>query len=92
MKSMKPNNVFAPYEKQGQRSAIFHGFFFKLEKGKQGTQGTQGTQLDTGDTNGHRGHMGHKRHKGTQGTQGRQGDTRGHRTKGTNIVFDLSFT
>ena len=52
----------------------------------------KGETRDTGDTNGHRGHTGHKRHKGTQGTQGRQGDTRGHRTKGTNIVFDLSFT
>ena len=85
MKSMKPNNVFAPYEKQGQRSEIFHGFFL-IGKGETRDTG------DTGDTTGHRGHRGHKRHKGTQGTQGRQGDTRGHRTKGTNIVFDLSFT
>ena len=82
MKSMKPNNVFAPYEKQGQCSEIFLGFFL-IGKGET---------RDTGDTNGHRGHRGHKRHKATQGTQGRQGDTRGHRTKGTNIVFDLSFT
>ena len=89
MKSMKPNNVFAPYDKQGQRSAIFHGFFFLIGKGETRDTG------DTGDTTGHRGHkwtQGTHGTQETQGTQGRQGDTRGHRTKGTNIVFDLSFT
>ena len=61
MKSMKPNNVFAPYEKQGQRSAIFHVFFL-IGKGETRDTGDTG---DTGDTTGHRGHTGHKRHKGT---------------------------
>ena len=60
MKSMKPNNVFAPYEKQGQRSEIFHGFFFNWKRGNKG----------------HRGHRGRKWTQGTQGTQEAQGDTR----------------
>ena len=88
MKSVKPNNVFAPYEKQGQRSAIFHGFFFNWKRGNKGHRGhnwTQGTQMDTGDTRDTRDTRGHKGHRGDRGTQG-------DRTKGTNIVFDLSFT
>ena len=66
MKSMKPNNVFAPYEKQGQRSEIFHCFFL-IGKGETRDTG------DTGDTTGHRGH---KWTQGTHGTQETQGDTK----------------
>ena len=96
MKAMKPINVFAPYEKQGQ------GRQKKEDIGDTG---------DTRDTRGHKGHRGHRRrrghrgqkgnrehkghrgHKGTPGTQGKQGtpdtqgNTRDSRVEGLKIKF-----
>ena len=64
---------------KGNAAQYFMVFFFNWKRGNKG----------------HRGHKWTQGTHGTQETQGdtrRQGDTRGHRTKGTNIVFDLSFT
>ena len=63
MKSMKPNNFFAPYEKQGQCSEIFLGFFL-IGKGET---------RDTGDTRDTRAHKGLRGDRGTQGDTGQKG-------------------
>ena len=75
VKPIKPINVFAPFEKQGQHRRIFHVFVngkgdtgkTRDTRGHKGTQETQGTQENTRDTG---------RHKETQRTQGDTGNTR----------------
>ena len=61
MKAMKPTQVFARYEKQGQRCRIFHG-----DTGYTG---------DTRGHRGHKGIQGTQETHGTQGTRDRE-DTR----------------
>ena len=92
MKPIKPINVFAPFEKQGQHRRIFHVFVNgKGDTGKtrdtRKHKGHRKTQRDTEDTRGHGEHKGHRCDiRGTRDTREQRGHWRhkGHRGhKGT---------